>query len=206
VSVETHSEVVSEVARLRFLIDRAAAATESTLARHPPASEDDDPRSPRAEHQELCRQLAALRERVALAEYVNEGPRALRGELATLLFFAETLQDDAVGWRSTLEERIKELERRSAAARRERDRLAAEREKLVRRRDALRLGVHRAAARLAEQGGGGCRNTVPVFTLAEGLTVCSVSVSWPRKGLQLAKHWLVTLNDSRDDVTVVRTS
>jgi hypothetical protein len=205
VSVETHTEVVSEVARLRFFIDRAAAATEITLTSDPPASEDDDPRSPRAEHEELCRQLAALRERVALAEYVNEGPRALRGELATLLFFAETLQADAAGWRSTLKARIKELERRRAAARREQDRLAAEREKLVRRRDTLRLGILRTAARMAEQGGGDCRSTFPVFTLGDGLSVCSVSVFWPRKGLRVAKRWLVTLNDSRDDVTVVRT-
>lgn len=204
-SVETHGEVISEVARLRSSIDRAAAATEISLAGDPRASDGDDPGSPRAEHRELWRQLTALRERVAQAECVNGAPRALRGELATLLFCAETLQADADGWRSTVEQRIEELQRRKAAERREQDRLAAERAKLVRRRDALRSGVLQTAGRMAEQGGGECRRTVPVFTVGDGLTVCSVSVSWPRKGLRFAKRWLVTLNDSGDDVTVVRT-
>ena len=129
--VESHTDVVSEIARLRVSIDRAAAASELTLTGDPPTSEDDDPRSPLAEHRELCRQLAAVRERVALADDRNEGPRALRAELATLLFFANTLEADTDNWRSTLGERIDELERQRTAARRERERLAAEREKLV---------------------------------------------------------------------------
>jgi hypothetical protein len=204
VGAEPQTEVVSEIGRLRLSIDRAAAATEITLAGHPGAAEDDDPGSPLAQQKELCRQLAALRERVAVAEYGNKDPRALRSELATLSFFAKTLQADADSWRSTLEGRIKELERQRTAARRERERLAAEREKLVRRRDALQLRIVQMAARMAQRDGGECRRTLPVFTLGEGLTVCSVSVSCPRKGLRFAKRWLVTLGDSRDDVLVRR--
>lgn len=202
--VETQTDVVSEVARLRFSIDRAAAATEMMLARQLPTPEEDDPRSPLAEHKELSRQLAALRERVARAEPGTEGPRALRAELATLLFFAEVLRGDAAEWRSTVEERIRQLELRRAAARRERERLAAEREKLLQRRDALWSGIVQTAGRMAAQDSGECRTTVPVFRLGDGLTVCSMSVSCPGKGLRFAKRWLVTLNDSTDDVTVRR--
>lgn len=209
--IETHTDVLSEIARLRSSIESVAAAAEIALGGRAPWSDDDDPCPPPAEYTELCRQLAALRERVALAEHVNDGPRALRAELATLFFFAKTLHADAVDWRSTVEERIREIERQRAAARREqqrlaaeREKLAAEREKLAQRREALRLGIAQTAARMAEQGGGECRTTVPVFALGEGLAVCSVSVSWPRKGLRFAKRWLVTLNDSRDDVAVRR--
>lgn len=204
VGVESHTDIVSEIARLRVSIDRAAAASEITLTGDPPTSEDDVLRSPLAEHRELCRQLAAVRERVALADDRNEGPRALRAELATLLFFAKTLQADTDDWRSTLRERINELERQRTAARRERERLAAEREKLVRCRDALQLRIGQTAARIAQQDAGECRRTLPIVKLGDGLTVCSVSVSCPRKGLRFAKRWLVTLNDSRDDVLVRR--
>lgn len=107
VGADLQTNLVSEISRLRASIDRAAAAAEITLTGHPPASADDDPRSPLAEYEELCRQLAALRERVAVAEYRNEGPRALRAELATLLFFGRTLQADADNWRSALEAQIK---------------------------------------------------------------------------------------------------
>ena len=206
---EPEDNLVAEVARLRISLDRAATSTQASLAAHPPAYADGDPRSPVAQHRELCRQLAALRERAAVAESGNEGPRALRAELATLLSFARTLQDDADNWRSTLEVRIKEverqqaaerleLERQQAAARRERERLAAEREKLVRRRDALRSTIVQTAGRMAQQSRGECRNTLPVFTLREGLTICSVSVSSPRRGLRFAKQWLVTLDGSHD--------
>lgn len=197
VGVASQGNLLSEIARLRRSIDRAAAATEITLAPAPPAYADDDPCSPLAQHKELCRQLAALRERAALAEYRNEGPRALRAELATLLFFARTLQADADNWRAALEDQIKELERRRTAARQERERLAAEREKLVRRRDALQSTIVQTAGRMA-QDRGECRKTLPVFRLDEGLTVCSVSVSRPRRGLRFAKQWLVTLNRSHD--------
>ena len=202
--VESDNDVVSEIARLRVSIDRVAAASELTLTDAPSTSDDDDSRPPLAEHRELCRQLAAVRERVALADDRNEGPRALRAELATLLFFVNTLQADTDSWCSTLGERINELERQRIAARRERERLAAERERLVRCRDALQLRIGQTAARIAQLDTGECRKTLPISQLGDGLAVCSVSVSCPRKGLRFAKRWLVTLNDSRDDVLVRR--
>ena len=204
VGVESDTDVVSEIARLRASIDRAAAASELALTGVPPTSEDDALPAPLAEHRELCRQLAAVRQRVALADDRNEGPRALRAELATLLFFANTLEADTDSWRSTLGERINELERQRTAARRERERLAAERERLVRCRDALQLRIVQTAARIAQRNTGECRKTLPMSQLGDGLSVCSVSVSCPRKGLRVAKRWLVTLNDSRDDVLVRR--
>jgi hypothetical protein len=185
-----------EIARLEASIDRWAAATEITLAGHRPACLDEAPRSP--EHNELCRQLAALRERVALAKHRNEGPRVLRAELATLLFFARTLQSDADSWRSALEDQIEELERQRTVAHREQERLASEREKLVRRRDALQSTILQTAARMAQQNRGESRRTVPVFTLGEGLTVCSVSVSCPGRWYRFGERWLVTLNRSHD--------
>jgi hypothetical protein len=195
---EPQTSTGSEIAGLRAAIDCAAAATEVTLAGHPPASADGDPCSRPAEHEELSRQLAALRERVALAEDRNEGPRALRAELATLLFFARTLQADANKWRSAGEERDKELQRQRASARKEQENLVAEREKLARRRDLLQLTILQTGTRMAQQYRGECRRTIPVFTLGEGLTVCSVSVSCPRRGFRFAKQWLVTLTGSHD--------
>jgi hypothetical protein len=204
VLAEPQTSLVSEIARLRWSIDREAAATEIALAADLPAYADDDPGSPLAPHKELGRQLAALRERAALAEFRNEGPQALRAELATLLFFARTLRADADNWRSALVDQLKELERRRAAAerrraeaRRERERLAAEREKLMRRRDALQSTIVQTAGRVADDRGE-CRKTLPVFTLDEGLTVCSVSVSRPRRGLRFAQQWLVTLDGCHD--------
>jgi chromosome segregation ATPase len=197
-------EVVSEIARLKSSIDRAATATEIALVGRPGASEGDDPGSLPVERKELCRQLAALRERVAVAEQGNEDPVELRAELATFLFFANTLRADADDWRSTLQRRIKEGERRKTAALRELERLAAGREMLVRRRDALQSTIVHTAARIAQRDGGESRRTLPVFTLGEGLTICSVSVSCPRQRLRVAKHWLVTLNESYDDVLVRR--
>lgn len=188
----------SEIARLRAAIDRAAAATDVTLARRPPAAPEGDPRFRLADHNELSRQLKALRERVAVAEARNEGPVALRAELATLLSFARTLEDDAARWRSDDEEQEKELERQRAAARHEQERLVADREKLARRRDALQSTILQTGARMAQQYRGECRRTVPVFTLGDGLTVCSVAVSCPRRGFRLAKLWVVTLTRSQD--------
>lgn len=196
---DSQTDLASEIAGLKASIDRAAAAAETTLAGHQPASADDDPCCrPAAEHEELCRQLGALRERVALAEGRNAGPGALRAELATLLFFARTLRTDTDAWRSGLEAQMQELERRTTAERRQREGLAAEREKLARRRDALQLTILQTAARMAEQYRGECRRTIPVVTLGEGLTVCSVSVSCPRRGFRFAKLWLVTLTRSHD--------
>jgi hypothetical protein len=204
VGVYSQTDLFSDIARLTVSIDRAATATEIALTESLPVSGDDDPRSPLVEHKELCRQLAALRDRVARAQYGSEEPRALRAELATLVFFAETLQADADTWRGALKQRLRELERQRGAERRERERFAVQRAQLVRRRDALEFRIGQTAARMAQQNGGECRRTVPVFTLGEGLTVCSVSVSWPRRGFRYAKRWLVTLDSSRDGVLVRR--
>lgn len=195
-STDPRINLVSEIARLEVAIDRAAVATENTLTGCPPASEDDGPRSPQAEHKELCRQLAALRKRVALAKHRNEDAGALRAELATLLSFARTLQADADDWRSRLEDQAEALERIRIAARQEQARLDGERETLARRRDALQSTILQTAARMAQQNRGEWRRTIPVFTVGEGLTVCSVSVSCPRRGLRFSGRWLVTLNRS----------
>jgi hypothetical protein len=141
---------------------------------------------------------------VARARYESEDAPVLRAELATLLFFARTLQADAVTWRAALNESIKELERQRSAERQERQRLTAQREEVARRRDALRFGIAQTAARIAQQHGGECRRTLPVFTVGEGLTLCSVSVSCPKRGFRCAKRWLVTLSDSCDDVLIRR--
>jgi chromosome segregation ATPase len=190
-AVDPQADLLSEIARLTGAIDRAAVATETVLGSRLPALADDDPRSPLPEHKELSRQLAALRERVALAEHRNEGSGALRAELATLWCFARTLQADAENWRAALDGHIEELERQRTAAREEHENLAAELEKLRRRRDALQLTILQTGARMAQQYRGECRRTVPVVTLGEGLTVCSVSVSCPRRGLRFARQWLV---------------
>jgi chromosome segregation ATPase len=202
---DTQTDLGTEIARLTGSIDRVAAATEVALSDRPSVCADDDRRSLLTERDELCRQLAALRDHVIRAEARNEGPGALHVELATLLSFAKTLQADADAWRSALGARAKELERNATAAREQRERLAAERESLVaerekiaRRRDALQTTIIQTGARIAQQHRGECRRTVPVFTLAEGLTVCSVSVSCPRRGFRFAKQWLVTLTGSHD--------
>jgi hypothetical protein len=204
VRVNSQTDLFSDIVRLTASIDRAAAATEIALTDRLPVSGDGDPRSPLVERKELCRQLAALRGRVARAQCGSEEPRALRAELATLVFFAETLQGDADTWRAALTERTRALERQRAAERQARERSAAERAQLVRRRDALEFTIGQTATRMARHNGGECRHTVPVFTLGEGLTVCSVSVSWPRRGLRFAKRWLVTLNGSHEEVMVRR--
>jgi hypothetical protein len=194
---DTQTDLAREIAGLKASIDRAAGAAEVTLAVLQPAPADDNAHST-LEHEELCRQLAALRERVALAECRNAGPGELRAELATLLFFARTLQADTDTWRSSLEARMQELERHRTAARKGREDLAAQRESLARRRDALQLTILQTGARMAEEYRGEWRRTVPVVTLGEGLTVCSVSVSCPRRGVRFARLWLVTLTRSHD--------
>lgn len=180
--------LVSEIAQLHAVIDRAAAATERMLADQAPDSE----------RTELLRQLGALRERVENAQHRNDDPSALRAELATLSFFARTLQADAKKWRTALANRAYELEREQAAERAEEERLLLAREDLVKRREALQSTILQTAARMAQQTRGECRRTLPVFTLGDGLTVCSVSVAYPRRGLRLAGHWLVTLGRSHD--------
>ena len=195
---EPQTDVVAENDRLRDSINRAAAAAEIALA-------GGDELGARVEERaELCRQLAALRQRVAAAERANDDPRALRAELATLLFFARTLDADAQKWRSTLEARIKDLGRQRAAERQERERLACERQALVQRRNGLQWSIIQTAARMVQRDGGEWRRTLPVFALGEGLTVCSVAVSCPRRGLRFPKQWLVTLGGSGDDVTIRR--
>jgi hypothetical protein len=82
--------------------------------------------------------------------------------------------------------------------------LAAERVALVRQRDALQSQIEQTAARMAQDSGGECRRTMPVFRLGTDLSVCSVSVMSPKRGLRPAKSWLVTLNDSREEVVVRR--
>jgi hypothetical protein len=141
---------------------------------------------------------------VARAQGEGEDPRALRAELATLWFFARTLQADADTWRAALDARLREFERQRAAERAERARLAAEREELVLRRNALQSSIVETAERMALANRGECRRTLPVFTLGEALTVCSVSVASSRQRFRLAKVWLMTLNDSLDDVLVKR--
>jgi hypothetical protein len=198
--VHHQTDLVADIARLSASIERAAAATEMSLTDHPSA--DRDPDLVVAEYEELRRQLGALRDREAGAVSLIQDPRELRAELATLLFFADTLQADAHAWRASLEARIEQLERQAAAERRERERVAAERERLLRRRDALQLTIDRTAARIGGPGGGDCRKTLPVYTLGEGVTVCSVVVSKYRRGFRLARCWLVTLNESWDDVLI----
>jgi hypothetical protein len=188
VGADPQTVLASEIAELHATIDRAAAATERILADQAP-----DP-----EHQELCRQLAALRERVENAQHRNDDPGALRAELATLSFFARTLEADAQKYRAALARRASELDRQKAAERAEQERLVLARDDLVKRREALQATILQTAARMAQQTRGECRRTLPVFTLGDGLTVCSVSVAYPRRGLRLAGHWLVTLGRSQD--------
>jgi chromosome segregation ATPase len=201
---DAQTHVVSEIARLRVSIDREAVAVDKTLNSHPSTSEDDYPRWGWVEHKELSRQLGALHERVVRARSRSQDQLALRAELATLLSFAKTLRTDAETWRAAFEDGLKELERQETVARQERERLAAEREALMRRRDALQFAIDETAGRIAQENGGDCRRTLPVFRLGEALTVCSVTVLSPRKGFRSRKCWRVTLNDSRDWVRVRR--
>jgi hypothetical protein len=188
VGADLQTVLASEIAQLGISIDHVAATTEALLAGQPPE----------AEHRELSRQLTALRERVHLAKERHDDPAELRAELATLSCFARTLQADAEEWRAVLAKRAAELERKKVAAHAEEERLALAREDLAKRREALQSTILQTAARMAQQTRGECRRTLPVFTLGDGLTVCSVSVAYPRRGFRLAGHWLVTLGHSHD--------
>lgn len=195
------TDILSDIARLQVSIDRVATVVDVTLADQPVGLQDVE--TGLAERQELRRQLAALRERVAQAgSQHQDDPRALRAELATLLFFAKTLGADAGSWRAGLDDRFKVFERQKTATRQEQERLAAERQELIRRRDALQCAIDQTAKGMAQRDGGEARRTLPVLTLGEGVTVCSVGVSIPRKGIRSAKRWIVTLNDSLDQVLV----
>jgi chromosome segregation ATPase len=201
--VDAQTHVVSEIARLRLSIGREAAAVHKAL-NEPPSASDDESSRRGWEHKELSRQLDALHEHVARAPSRSQDQRGLRADFATLLSFAKTLRTDAETWRAAFEDELEERARKETAAREERERLAAERERLVRRRDALQFTIHETAGRIAQQNGADCRNTLPVFRLGEALTVCSVLVLSPRKRFRPDRDWLVTLNDSRDQVRVRR--
>jgi chromosome segregation ATPase len=201
--VEAQTHVVSEIARLRRSIGREAAAVHKTLNDPSSASDDESPRW-RWQHKELSRQLDALREHVARAPSRSQDHWELRADFATLLSFAKTLRTDAETWRTGFEDELEELARKETAAREEQERLAAERERLLRRREALQSTIHETAGRIAQQNGGDCRNTLPVFRFGKALTVCSVVVLSPRIWFRPDPDWLVTLNDSRDRVRVRR--
>jgi hypothetical protein len=202
--VDHPPSVVSEIARLRVSIDHEAAAVDETLNDHPCTSDDGYRTGGWSEYKDLRRQLAALHECVARARSRTQDQLALRAELATLLSFAKTLRIDAETWRAAFEEGLKVLERQETATRQEQERLAAEREALKQRRDALQFTIAETAERMAHENGGDCRRTIPVFRLGEAVTVCSVAVLCPRKGFRSQRWWLVTLNDSRDRVRVRR--
>jgi hypothetical protein len=202
--VDAQTRAVSEIARLRVSIDRTAAAVDTTLHDHPFTSEDDHQRQGWAEHGELNRQLAGLHECVARARSRSQDKLALRAELATLLSFAETLRTDAVTWRAAFEDGLRVIKQQETASRKERERLAAQREALMQRGDALQFTIVETAERVARENGGDCRRTIPVFMLGEAVTVCSVAVLSPRKRFRSQKSWLVTLSDSRDQVLVRR--
>jgi chromosome segregation ATPase len=202
VGLDSQANVLTEIAKLRAAIGRDAGAAEVALA--PACAEaEDDGRSRRLpQHQELSRQLAALRERVARAGSELSDHRAVRAELATLAHFSRTLREDADAWRSRLHQALCDLAQQEAAARQERDRLAAERDRLLRDRDLLQAKIDRTAAEMAQDSGGECRRTVPVIRLDDAVTVCSMTVSRPRKLFRAMRLWLVTLSSDRDQVLV----
>ncbi len=203
-AVETQTQLDGEIARLRVLIGREAAVVDKALNDHPSACDDDYPRSGRVEHRELSRQLGALGQHVALAPSRSKDQLDLRADFATLVCFAKTLRTDAEAWRTAFEAGLKELEREESAAREERERWAAEREMLMRRRDALQFRIDETAGGLVHANGGDCRRTPPVFRLGEAVTVCSVAVLSPRRWFRFQRYWLVTLNASGDQVQVRR--
>jgi len=178
---------------------------QSALSAHPSTLEGQHRPSWLDEHRELKRQAGALHESVSGATVRSAGDRVLlRADLATLLSFARTLRGDAETWRAAFEDRRKEVALLEAEERRERQRLAAAREALLRERDALQSRMDDAAKRIVRDSGGEYRRTFPGFALAETVSVWSVWVSCPRKGLRSSKRWLVTLNGGRDRVTVRR--
>ena len=178
-----------------------ADAVEMALAEPPPDPAGDRPDSPPPGHHELSRQLSALRGRVARVGRELGDLRELRAELATLSHFAQTLRQDAQAWRSDLHQTLLELRRGREARRQEQARQAAERDFLLRQRDLLQARIDRAAAQVA-RATGECRRTVPVIRLADTVTVCSMTVSAPRRRFRARALWLVTLGSDRDHVLV----
>lgn len=199
--VDLETPIASEVAGLLAAIEREATATEMVLS---PGPVGEGPAPALPGRPELCRQLAALRERVRAASSESADERELRAELATLRCFAQTLRSDAEAWQAGLRRSLEELERQQAVARRERERLAAERAELLLRRDTLQITIDREAGQMARSKRGECRRTVPVITLHPGLTVSSITVSSSRRRFRPPKLWLVTLDDARHGVLVRR--
>src|SRR5690242_11537149 len=124
---DPEADVAADIAALDASIESDAGAAESALRHALPGLETDRGPEP-PEQRELCRQLSALRQRVARARAELTDPHALRAELATLGFFAQMLRADADRWQARATEALAELERRQAALRHEQERLAAERD------------------------------------------------------------------------------
>lgn len=200
VGTDPRSDVATDIAVLDALITTDAGAAENALRHALPVADYDAGEPP--EHRELCRQLSALRHRVARARSELTDPHALRAELATLGFFAQMLRADANRWQARAHEALAEMEAREAAIRREQERLAAERDRLLRRRDVLQAEIDRTAAEMAGGTRGECRRTVPVIQFADAVTVSSITVSTPRRLFRAMRLWLVTLSDDRDTVLV----
>lgn len=194
------SGLLAQIADLKASIDAETDASDHALSHV--GFERGRSHHPLPQDLELRRQLNALRERVvrALSQLVD--PRELRAELATLLFFARALRADARTWQAAAGAALREREREEMASRRERERLAAECEALMQRRDSLQAEIRAAADRLAAHEHGECRTTLPVINLAPGITVGSISVSAPKKPLRAPRRWLVTLSESRDGAVV----
>lgn len=193
--------VTADINALSSSIDRDTEAAASALEHvWPPADEERGRALP--EHQELCRQLTALRLRVARARSELTTARALRSELATLGFFAQMLRADADRWQAGAQEVLAELARQEAAIRREQERQAARREELLLRRDALQEEIDRTAAEVADGTRGECRRTVPVIQFGDAVTVSSITVSTRRRLFRAMRLWLVTLSEDRNSVLV----
>jgi hypothetical protein len=198
---DDHPDLTAELAALRASIERDSIVARAALTHPAPDSPDGQLSLQLPERRELCRQLAALSERVVRAEARLGDRGELRAELATLAFFARMLRQDAQAWREALQRSLTEVKRREAAARSERRRLAAEHDQLLRRRDVLQAQIDYAASEMA-RGSGECRRTVPVIKLADAVTVASITVSRPRRGLRAGQLWLVTLAADRERVLV----
>jgi DNA repair exonuclease SbcCD ATPase subunit len=191
---------------LRASIDRQVAAITAALhGAGSTLSADADPADQAAEHRELLRQLAALRDRVARAQRELEEPGVLRAELATLLSFAATLRADVENLQARRQQVIEALARAELVAREAGERLAAEREAALRRRDVLQAKVVQMAEGIARGDRHQCRRTVPVVALDRDVTVCSVGVATPKRRFRSQQFWLVTLTETRDDVLAIRT-
>lgn len=200
---DSPAHIAADIAALDVAIAGDASSAQRALGHvWPPAEEERGREIP--EHRELCRQLAALRQRVGRARSELTDPHELRAELATLNFFAQTLRADADRWQTQAHQALEDLARREAAVRAERERLAAERDELLRRRDALQAEIEQAAAAVADGTRGECRRTVPVIQFADAVTVSSITVSTPRRRFRALRLWLITVSEDRDGVLIRR--